>query len=241
MKNITFELHAALAAELAGVIASRLAEAIELRGSASIAFSGGSTPKLLFAALAEHNINWPAVCITLVDERCVPPDSERSNARLLREFLISRLDAQPTFLPLYEPDETDSQRAARFKAMPWPFDCVVLGMGGDGHTASFFPGAANLLALLDRSQSEKIMHTHSVPDQEPRLTWSLAALLEARYLVLHICGNDKWQVLQTALGQLEPGATVQAQDRLPIASMLQYTSMVNPQAVPLDVYFSKNS
>ncbi|NNL56538.1 MAG: 6-phosphogluconolactonase, partial [Pseudomonadales bacterium] len=205
---------------------------------ASIAFSGGSTPKLLFAALAEQAIDWPAVQVTLVDERCVPPDHERSNARLLREFLLSKLPVQPVFLPLFEPGESSSERNARLQALAWPMDVAVLGMGGDGHTASFFPGARNLDALLDPQQPEKIMDTRSVPDDEPRVTWSLAALLEAQHLILHICGEDKARVLQTALEQLESGS---AKAPYPIASLLQHTSQLNANDVPLDIYFSKNS
>ena len=78
-----------LADQLARDIAGKLDAAIKARGKASIAVSGGGTPKLMFAVLAEQEIDWSKVTITLVDERWVDESSDRSNARLVKQQLRS--------------------------------------------------------------------------------------------------------------------------------------------------------
>ena len=112
-------------------MAASLSTAITDRGRAQLAVSGGTTPKLFFRELAHQRIDWPRVTMTLVDERCVPVTDERSNARLVREHLLRLKAAAAKFVPLYR-DHGNAEALG-------PFDAVVLGMGTDGHTASFFP------------------------------------------------------------------------------------------------------
>ncbi len=140
-----FENGAALAEGLAARVATALSDAIAARGAASIAVSGGSTPKAFFKVLSGKDIAWDKVTITLVDERFVPADNPRSNHKLANEFLLIGKTAAATFVPLYHPAETAEAAAAdatretaRFSN---PFDVAILGMGNDGHTASFFPEA----------------------------------------------------------------------------------------------------
>ena len=239
MKKNIFATHEALASELATAIAQRLSRAIETKGHASVAFSGGSTPKLFFSKLAEHSLNWAAVHVTLVDERCVDFDNERSNARLLHQNLLSKLSNQPVFHTLYKGEESVAQLNERVAELPRPFDCVVLGMGDDGHTASFFPNAGNLPTLLDLSQQQGLFGTEDGPDGEQRLTWSLTALLEAEYLVLHICGERKWEVLQDAMAPFNDKVE-SAELLLPVSVLLSQTTQVNQNGTPLDIYFAKN-
>jgi 6-phosphogluconolactonase len=78
-------------------------------------------------------------------------------------------------------------------------DAVVLGMGTDGHTASFFPDAANLDALLDTEQPRRVVAAHAPSAGEPRLTLTLPVLTGARFLALHIEGQEKKAVLEAAL------------------------------------------
>jgi 6-phosphogluconolactonase len=77
----------ALATALAKTVATRLETAIAERGEASIALSGGSTPERFLNVLSQTDLDWGKVSVTLVDERWVPPDSDRSNARLVAERL----------------------------------------------------------------------------------------------------------------------------------------------------------
>ncbi len=143
-----FENPSALAEALADDVGARLAAAIAARGTASFAVSGGSTPKAFFRSLSRRELDWSKVTLTLVDERFVPPENERSNHRLVADNLLKDRAAQARFVPLYHQAETAEAAAAiasdRTASLGAPFDVVVLGMGTDGHTASFFPGGRAL-------------------------------------------------------------------------------------------------
>ncbi len=180
----------ALARSLALRVAQALSAAVTRRGSAVLAVSGGTTPKLFFDHLSKTEISWDKVIVTLVDERDVPEANERSNARLVKAALMTNHASRAQFLPLYNnPD------AAKVSA----FDAVVLGMGNDGHTASFFPGGDRLAAALDLSSRESLITMNAPGAGEPRLTFTLQRLLAARFLALHIEGEEKARVLQDAL------------------------------------------
>ncbi len=78
----------ALAEALASTVAARLADAVEARGKAVLAVSGGTTPARFFKALSLKDLPWDKITITLVDERFVPPTSDRSNQKLVTEMLL---------------------------------------------------------------------------------------------------------------------------------------------------------
>ena len=128
-------------------------EAIEARGAALLVVSGGTTPVRYFHALSSQPIDWSRVAVTLADERRVPDDDPRSNARLVREALLRDLARGAQFSPLADSrlDEDHELAAAnaRIATLPSPADLVVLGMGEDGHTASWFPGAEGLAEAID--------------------------------------------------------------------------------------------
>lgn len=198
-----FDTREALAEALAEDIAGVLNTALRQRGSASLAVSGGSTPGLLFDALSKMHLDWRNVVVTLVDERFVPPSSERSNERLVRERLLQNEARLARFVPLYA--NLDSVEAAARQAdaglalLGHPLDAVVLGMGPDGHTASFFPDAPNIAELTDPRQRHRVMSVQTSAGGEPRLTLTLPMLVGARFLALHIEGEDKKAVLDAAL------------------------------------------
>ena len=195
----------ALADALADRIEDALAEALSRRGQATLAVSGGRTPVGLFVALSRRRLDWPKVIVTLVDERFVPPDDERSNARLVRENLRQGEAARLTFVPLYRPTRTieEAAQAAGFTitGLPKPFDVVVLGMGADGHTASFFPDAPDLAALLANAEERQVLPVVAKSAGEPRLTLPLQTICAARLIALHIEGEEKRQVLTAALAK----------------------------------------
>ncbi len=179
-----------LAWHLASDVASALRRLIAANGKATLAVSGGETPKLFFEKLSGMGIPWTAVTVTLVDERQVPETSERSNARLVRAQLLKDKAAPARFVPLY-----DNPAAVELP----PFDIVILGMGTDGHTASFFPGGDNLAVALDPETKERIVTITAPAAGEPRLTFTLPVLTDTGYLVLHIEGPEKRKVLDLAL------------------------------------------
>lgn len=217
----TFSQPDALAAALAQQVAEALAAAVRQRGTAFLAVSGGTTPVRFFRALSSRPIDWDKVVVTLVDERLVPETSPRSNAGLVRNNLLQGNASAARFMPLFAP-AADAEVAALaadkvLRAAPWPLDVAVLGMGGDGHTASFFPDATSLSGLLDPASDRLVLPVHAESAGEPRLTLSLPALVAAGLLVLHIEGDAKRAVLEEVLsGRPAPVGTVLAAAARPV-------------------------
>jgi 6-phosphogluconolactonase len=192
----------ALADSLAARIASALDEACTTRGEAVLAVSGGTTPGRMFEALSRQPIAWNKVTVTLVDERFVPPDNVRSNERLVALKLLQNNAAQAKFVGLYAGTD-DAGTAAlvaarRIAGLKRPFDVVVLGMGSDGHTASFFPEADRLGDALDPNGTVLVLPVTAPDAGEPRLTLTLPLIVGARLLVLHIEGAEKRAVFEAA-------------------------------------------
>jgi 6-phosphogluconolactonase len=215
-----------LAEALANAVAGNLERGIETRGVGLLAVSGGSTPKRFFAALSLRDLDWRNVIITLVDERWVEPTSERSNAKLVEDTLLQNHAAAARFVPLWSGgDDPDDAAIARtntiLAALPSPFDAVILGMGNDGHTASFFPGGDTLHDAL--SAIGPALAIRAPGAGEPRVTLTLPALLKTRTLFLHIEGAEKAAVLEKALG----GDTI---DDMPVRAVLRQN------VVPVEIY-----
>lgn len=217
-----------LADALAAAIIADLQQGIAERGIASLCVSGGSTPKLLFQALATTvGLDWSKIIVSLVDERWVDDTSDRSNAKLVKQNLLREHAAAASFVPLYggggAPDmaRVSSLNQALVK-VPQPFDAVILGMGNDGHTASFFPGGDTLAkALIDPGPAIAI----SAPDAgEPRITWTLPRLINTRSLYLHIEGAQKAETLSRALADGEVAD-------MPVRSVLRQTTK------PVQIYW----
>jgi 6-phosphogluconolactonase len=179
-----------LATALASDVAASLSNAITDRGHATLAVSGGTTPKAFFTELAHTRIDWSRVTITLVDERCVPVTDDRSNAKLVRDHLLRLRAASARFVQLYAGRDNAEDLG--------PFDVVVLGMGTDGHTASFFPGGDNLAEALDVLTKKKIVTMKAPGAPETRLTFTFPVLLDSNFVVLHIEGEDKKKALAEA-------------------------------------------
>ena len=190
-KERIFDTRADLAAALAADVAAVLGKALSERGEALLAVSGGKTPALFLDKLAQTDLAWEKVRVTLVDERQVPETSERSNARLVRQHLMHGKAVRAGFVPLFE-----NPAAARLPAL----DVAVLGMGTDGHTASFFPGGDRLAEAIDPNSGIRLIEITAPGAGEPRLTFTLPVLEEAGCLMLHIEGAEKKAVLQRALG-----------------------------------------
>ncbi len=199
-----------LALQLANDIALRLNDAINKKGRAVLALSGGSTPKPMLQALSQLEVDWNNVIVTLVDERCVAPGHELSNATMLSNCLLNNLEMPPSFAPLYFAGLGEQNLVERILAKYCEltdsnptkiaaFDVVILGMGSDGHTASFFPDADNIEQLLAMNSAERLLMCNSPSTQVPRITWSLPMLLNTSMLILHITGKDKREVLEQAL------------------------------------------
>lgn len=225
----TFANAAELARNLADKVAASLSTAIASQGTASIAVSGGSTPKLFFQELSTRDLDWSKVTITLVDERFVPADNPRSNHLLVATNLLQNKATAATFQPLYQAAGS-VEGAAKLattatQAIGNPFDVAILGMGGDGHTASFFPGGNNLAVALDPKTPRGIITMDAEGAGEPRLTFTFSSLQDARLLVLHIEGESKKDVLTKAEGNGDEAD-------MPIRAILRRA------ASPVDIYWA---
>ena len=150
----------ALAQEAARRFVAAASAASAARGRFTVALSGGSTPKALFALLAaapyREQIDWANVQLFWGDERCVPPTDEQSNYRLTRETLLDKVPIPAAQIHRIFAEDPEPTRAARaYTAVleqlftlgdgEFPtFDLIHLGLGPEGHTASLFPGSPAL-------------------------------------------------------------------------------------------------
>lgn len=211
-----------LASRLCDQIEAELRTGLGLNGRASLAVSGGSTPVLFFKTLSKRDLDWENITITLVDERWVDDNEDRSNAKLVKDFLLQNNAAKANFLPLFreglEPDAALGTIEADLKPL-LPFDALVLGMGTDGHTASFFPGGDNLDAATDPNGDAIVCTMRAQAAAEARITLTLPVILAANFVAIHLEGGKKQQVMQQALGDGEA-------NELPIRHVLRNYSDV---------------
>jgi 6-phosphogluconolactonase len=207
-----------LAQGLAEWTATRLKEAIAARGAALLIVSGGRSPARFFDRLSDAELDWSRVTITLADERRVPDDSPRSNARLVRERLLRKRAAAASFSPLADsrlpPDQELAAASARIARLPLPADVVILGMGDDGHTASWFPGAEGLAEAINPGARHLVAPMSAKGADEPRLTLTGRIILRARAIVIEIEGETK---LATFAEALKPGP----EEDMPIRAVLR--------------------
>ncbi len=171
-----------------------IAAARAIRKVAAIAVSGGSTPKLLFQAMAAQTFDWTGVHWFFVDERCVAPDDTQSNYRLAKEnfFDLARFpEAQVHRVK----GEIDPQQAAaeyaadvqRFFGSGEPrFDVMQHGMGADAHTASLFPGEP---LIQDNENVAAAVYNERL--KQWRVTLLPRVIRAARHTAFLVCGADK--------------------------------------------------
>lgn len=198
-----FEDSRRAAEALARSIADRLAQAIDARGSGLLAVSGGRSPVALFEALRAAPLAWRKIIVAQVDERWTPPDHADSNSRLVRDHLLVGPAAAARFVPMRnaaaDPYSGHAECEAALAGLPRPFDVVLLGMGEDGHTASLFPNSPELAEGLTTAALSLAVTPPAAP--HPRMSLSLAGLLDSRLLVLQIGGAAKEAVYRRALGE----------------------------------------
>lgn len=206
------ELARAAAGRLWGIARQRAAagrRAGTARRAISLALSGGTTPRLMLMALAAEpyraGFPWDQVHIFQVDERWIPADDPLSNQRMLRESLLADVPLPPgSFHPvdtsLFDPSEgarryEEALRRAFPAARGFPrFDAILLGLGGDGHTASLFPGSPALTEACAWTAA-----TVGGDPPLPRVTLTLPVLCAASAVVFLVSGKRKAAVLAEVL------------------------------------------
>jgi 6-phosphogluconolactonase len=230
------------AAEAAQGLAARvtlaLSEAVKQRGVATLWVSGGSTPVPFFQALASQPLPWSQVQLGLVDDRWCDPSEADSNEGLLRRHLLVGAAAQARFMGWHragvsEPLAVAPALAAQAAAWPWPADVVVLGVGGDGHTASWFPGTAQYAQAVSALVEPRCVVTDApaLPNvPRPRVTLTLGAVRDSRLICVHATGVGKAEVLARAWSGGRSG--------LPIGQLWAAPMAEGGQMPPVEVHWA---
>jgi 6-phosphogluconolactonase len=189
----------------ADALAAFARHAINEGRRARIALSGGSSPSPAYKAFAAMDLDWSLVDIALVDDRWVDLDNAGSNEAMIREafsaahgvtiYGMKTADATP-----FEGVKTLEPIYARLR----PFDAIVLGMGPDAHTASWFPAAPQLNDCLSPNTGQTVLgvDASSSPVAAPyplRMTMTLPVIASAAQCILLLFGDEKKQILSDAL------------------------------------------
>lgn len=192
-----------LTQDLAKRIIDLLEQAVNAKGKASLVVSGGSTPKPLFMLLSQSDFAWEKVTITLADERWVDATHQDSNEKLVRENLIKDKAAAAKFVSLttgaHNAQDAEAEISARIDAIDSQFDVLILGMGEDGHTASLFPCSEQISDGLDLTRELSAIATQPATAPHQRMSMSLAKIINAQQVFLHLTGAKKKAVLLDAL------------------------------------------
>ena len=200
MKLIEYPDRDMLALDVANALADDLTTRLLHHDHASLAVPGGTTPGPVFDALSGAALDWARVHVLPTDERWVPPDHPRSNEKLIRERLLTEKAASASFVPLYRadtPPDAAIDMLTNELEDELPLSILVLGMGGDMHTASLFPGAPGLSeALASDADAVAILR----PAGQPELRVSLTAPVLTGALSTHliVTGDEKRAALERA-------------------------------------------
>ena len=200
----------------AAACADRLAEAA--RAGLEIALTGGSTPRRAYELAALREQDWSRAGAWWGDERCVPPDDDRSNYRLARESLLDRVPRPPRVHRIRgELDPAEAADEYERELGETRLDLILLGLGPDGHVASLFPGAPTLQERDRRVVAAQAGHEPFVP----RVTLTLPVLCSGSSVLFLATGKAKADAARAAFveepKERTPGSLVRARDGSTVA------------------------
>jgi 6-phosphogluconolactonase len=181
--------------------------ALGARDEFRIALSGGNTPRPVYAELARRgsDLPWERIYLTFSDERCVPPEDEKSNFRMARESLflpaavpersIARMrgEMEPHLAAQEYQDQLDALAAQKGELI-YRHDLVLLGLGDDGHTASLFPGTTALDEKVRR-----VVANFAAKLNAWRLTFTYPLLAQARAICFLVDGTKHQDLIEKVL------------------------------------------
>ena len=191
-----------LARAAAELFVAKSGEAVAQRGFATIALSGGSTPKLLYQLLADPNepfreqVPWSRIHFFWADERHVPPDHPESNYRMANEAMLAHVPVTRANVHRIMSENPNAEEAADQyeEVLPPRLDLILLGLGTDGHTASIFPGSEVLhetKRLVVAPWVEKL--------KSYRITMTLPLINNAASVVFLVSGAEKAEIVKKVL------------------------------------------
>lgn len=200
MKFIEYPDRDLMMIDLADRLSSELKNTLLTQERATLCVPGGTTPGPAFESLSAAKLDWSRVTVLLGDERWVPQDHPRSNTRLLRKRLLVNQAASARLQSLHMDAPTPEEALEALNAQVsgvLPITVLLLGMGGDMHTASLFPGADRLEEAL-AEDAPAVMALRAEAASEPRMTLSARALRSALSTHILITGPEKRAALERA-------------------------------------------
>lgn len=187
-------------------IQGALETALADKPTASLMVSGGSTPGGVFEGLSKTDMEWARVIVGLVDERWVGPENSASNEGLVRSKLLTGLSGAAGFLPMRtttkSPAEAARDRARAYAPHCSPVDVIMLGMGEDGHAASWFPGSKDLSKALSSDETITALDASGCSvagEHTQRMTLTGQVVASAKAALLLIFGDRKKEIYETSL------------------------------------------
>jgi 6-phosphogluconolactonase len=197
---------AELAEAVAGDVQFIIESALDARGAAVIALAGGKTPLPIYEKLARAKLDWKRVTVVPGDDRIVPLGDPLSNVTAIGKTFLPK---GARVIPLVSGTAPDYKAAGRsadalLQDLHWPLDLCLLGVGGDGHAASIFPGPDYDEALNGPRERRALgVRPDPLPPEAPvdRVTLSRAAIVSARALMIAVTGAAKRTVLEAAIEQ----------------------------------------
>lgn len=168
----------------------------------AIIVTGGSTPVTCYELLSDTALPWHKVHVLISDDRCVPADHEASNEGMIRRSLLTKRAAKAKLVPVYNdelsPEDQCRVLSERMDSLPLPFSISLLGMGTDGHFASLFPDSAGLENGLDEHGADRCLMVETAASSYPRITLTMATLVESKEILLLFFGDDKRDIYEHA-------------------------------------------
>jgi 6-phosphogluconolactonase len=189
--------------QVASIVADELNEAA--RAGRTMALTGGRSPGRAYRLAAEREPNWSKASLWWGDERCVPPDDDRSNYGLARENLLDRLEVQPREVRRIRGELGAEAAAEEYDALLLDvrLELVLLGLGPDGHTASLFPNAPT----LEDREGRAVPAEAGLEPFVDRVTMTVPVLSSAPEVVFIVTGAEKAEAAERAFAHPPDPAT----------------------------------
>jgi len=183
--------------EVASVVANELVE--RARKGHSLVLTGGGTPRRAYELAAEREPDWSAASLWWSDERCVPPEDERSNFRLARESLLDRVEAPPREVQRIRGELGGEEAAREYDQLVrgTRFDYILLGIGPDGHAASLFP----CQPTLEERERRAVPAEAKLEPFVERVTLTVPVLSAAPEVVFIVTGEEKADAVERAFAR----------------------------------------